>query len=136
MPILAKLWEDLTMDFIVGLPNSKGFIVVLVVVDRFTKGAYFSALKQAFIASQVAKVFIQNVVKLYGFLRSIMFDRDPLFLSKFWTHMMHHNGTKLLHTTTYHPKGDGQSKVVNRCLEQYLILFVHQHPHHWSSYHP
>lgn len=46
------------MDFIVGLPNSKGFVAILVVVDRFTKGGHFIALKQGFTASQVATTFI------------------------------------------------------------------------------
>lgn len=119
------------MDFIVGLPNSKGFVAVLVVVDRFTKSAHFCLLKPSFTASQVAKVFVQNVIKLHGFPRSVVTDRDPLFLSKFWSQLIRFSGTK--HTTTYHPKADGQSEVVNRCLEQYLRLFVHSYPQYWYN---
>lgn len=71
------------MDFIVRLPSSKSYVAIPVVVDRFTKSAHFCALKQGFTASQVVEVFIQNVIKLHDFPRSILFDRDPLFLSKF-----------------------------------------------------
>lgn len=61
-------WEDVTMDFIIGLPSSKGFVAVLVVVDRFTKNAHFCALRSGFTASQVAEVLSHNLIKLHGFL--------------------------------------------------------------------
>lgn len=76
------------MDFIVGLPPSKGYVAILVVVDRFTKSSHFCPLKHGFTAGQVAKIFVQYIVKLHGFLRSILTDRDPLFLSKFWNQLM------------------------------------------------
>lgn len=72
------------MDFIVGLPSSKGFIAILVTVDRLTISAHFGALKLSFTASQVAELFVQLVVKLHRFPRSTVTDRDPLFLSQFW----------------------------------------------------
>lgn len=113
LPIPDKPWTDITMDFNIGLPSSKGYVAILVVVDRFTKCAHFCALEPSFTASSVAEMFIQNVIKLYGFPRSIVLNRDPIFLSNFWSQLMHHSGTTLLHTTAYHPKSDGQSEVVN-----------------------
>lgn len=72
------------MDFIIGLPCSQGHTAILVVVDRFTKQAHFTALQTGFTASTVAERFMQIVIKLHGVPRSIVTDRDPLFLSKFW----------------------------------------------------
>lgn len=46
LPIPDRPWTDLTMDFIIGLPNSKGCVAVLVIVDCFTKYAHFNPLKQ------------------------------------------------------------------------------------------
>lgn len=94
-------------------------------MDRFTKIAHFCALRSGFTTSHVAEILVQNVIKLHGFPRSILTDRDPLFMSKFWGQLMQYSGMKLLHTTAYHPECDGQSEVVNRCLEQYLRLFTH-----------
>lgn len=122
------------MDFITSLPSSKGFVAILVVVDRFTKNAHFCALQSGFTASQVAEILVQNVIKLHGLQRTILTYGDPLFMSKFWGQLMEFSGTKLLHTTAYHPECDGQSEVVNRCLEQYLRLFTHQFPQRWVSY--
>ena len=59
-------WQDLSMDFIEGLPKSDSFSIILVVVDRLTKYAHFYPLKHPFSAQSVAQVFFDNVVKLHG----------------------------------------------------------------------
>lgn len=92
------------------------------------------ALSARYTSRTVADKFIQYVVKLHEFPSSIISDRDPLFVSKFWQQLMQFSGTKLHHSTAYHPKIYGQSEVVNRCLEQYLRIYVHSQPHKWSNF--
>ena len=65
LPIPSTIWEDLSMDFITGLPPSQGFSVILVVVDRFTKGAHFGALPSSYSAHKVASMFNDIVCKLH-----------------------------------------------------------------------
>lgn len=81
--IPSRPWGDIIMDFIIGLPNSKGFVAIMVIVDRLIKSAHFVALKQGFTASQVTNVFAQHVVKLHGFPRSIVSDEYPIFSEPF-----------------------------------------------------
>jgi len=72
------------MDFISGLPKSKGKETILVVVDRRTKFAHFMTLAHLFIAIIVAHKFLKHVHTRHGLPESIVTDRDKLFLSNFW----------------------------------------------------
>ncbi|GJZ64672.1 ty3-gypsy retrotransposon protein [Tanacetum coccineum] len=83
LPTPSGVWEDVLMDFITGLPVYKGLSVILVVVDRFTKYAYFGTLHASFNAPKVAEVFMDMVVKHHGIPKTIVSDRDPIFVSKF-----------------------------------------------------
>ncbi|GJT56994.1 retrotransposable element Tf2 [Tanacetum coccineum] len=55
LAIPTAVWEDLSMDFITGMPVSKGLTVVLVVVDQFSKYAHFGPLPTSFNAHKVAE---------------------------------------------------------------------------------
>ena len=67
-------WQDITMDFVEGLPKLDGYNVILVVLDRYTKYAHFLSLKHPFTALQVSKLFLNNVVKLHRIPKSIVLD--------------------------------------------------------------
>lgn len=119
LPIPTMVWEATSMDFIVGLPPSQGFTAIMVVVDRLSKYAHFGALKTGFNAPKVFLLFVDTVVKLHGFPKKLLSDRDYIFMSDFWDELLSLSGTKLQFTTAYHPQMDGQSEVTNRALEQY-----------------
>jgi hypothetical protein len=85
LAIPSQRWEEVSMDFITGLPKSEGKIVLMVIVDRLTKYAHFCALSHPFKASTVATAFMETVQKLHGNPKIIVSDRDPIFIGHFWT---------------------------------------------------
>ncbi|KAH0781471.1 hypothetical protein KY290_001069 [Solanum tuberosum] len=121
LPIPNKIWEDISLDFIIGLPPSNPFDTILVVVDRFSKYNHFLALTHPFTAKTVVGVFYKEIVRLHGLSRSILSDRDVVFTSAFWQELFCLSRTRLRMGTSYHPQSYGQTEVVNQCLETYLV---------------
>nr|KYP66317.1 Retrotransposable element Tf2 [Cajanus cajan] len=130
----TAIWEDISLDFVTGLPSFQTYTVIFVVVDRFSKAAHFGMLPTSFTAVKVAELFAIMVCKLHGMPKSIVSDRDPIFMSHFWQELFRMSGTKLRMSSAYHPQSDGQTEAVNKMLEQYLRAFVHTEPRLWGKY--
>jgi hypothetical protein len=103
-PIPTWKWEDISMDFIVGLPRTtKGFDSIWVIIDRLTKVAHFILVKVKYTVATYAKLYIARILSLHGAPKTIVLDRGPQFVSKFWEELHKSLGTKLLHSSAYHP---------------------------------
>jgi len=76
----------------------------MVVVDWLTKVAHFIPVKSTYLVSDVAHVFIRDIVRLHGVPRKIVSDRDAKFTSKFWKELFAGLGTELAFNTTYYPQ--------------------------------
>jgi len=122
------------MDFITHLPSSVGHSVIWVICDRLTKYAHFVARPKQFNAHQLAKRFSVEICRLHGLPKTIISDRDPLFISTFWKHLFKAQDTTLKFSFAYHPQTDGHTEVLNRNLEDYLRCFAGEHPHTWFQY--
>lgn len=134
LPIPGQVWEEISIDFITHLPNSNGKKAIWVDVDRLSKFSHFISLPSTYTAALLETLFLHHIYRLHGLPKTILSNRDPLFLSHFWKVIFKPLGAKLLHSSAYHPQTDGQTEVVNRCLECYLRCFASDEPHHWNKY--
>ncbi|GJZ02498.1 reverse transcriptase [Tanacetum coccineum] len=116
--------------------KSQGKTVILVVVDRLSKYAHFMALSHPYTASSVAQVFLDTVYRLHGLPNSIIIDRDSAFLSLFWQSLFKLLKVELKMSTAYHPQTDGQTEVVNKCVECYLRCMTGERPKEWVQWLP
>jgi len=92
----------------------------MVVVDRFTKMAYFIRLQENATAKEVAEAFLIEVWKLHGLRSEIISDMDAKFAGEFLQSLCKKLGLMRKMSTAYHPQTDGQTERVNQVLGGYL----------------
>lgn len=115
--------------------------IIMVVVDRFSKAGHFGTLPSNFSDFKAAKHFTNIICRLHGYSKSMVSDRDPLFLSHFWKALFQLNGTKLRISTVYHPQSGCQTEAFNQYSRKYLRSFCHDNPKtlgkyiNWAKYH-
>jgi hypothetical protein len=104
-PLLIPMWkwDDISMDFIVGLPlTARKKDCIWVIVDRLTKTVPFIAVHTTYSVQQYAELYMDQIVRLNGLPKTIISDRGTQFLAHFWEQLHECLGTKLIRSSSYH----------------------------------
>jgi hypothetical protein len=93
------------MDFIVGLPPTAiRKDSIWVIVDRLTKTAHFITVHTTYSVQDYAELYVDQIVRLHGTPKTIVFDRGTQFVPRFWEQLHESLGTKLIRSSSYHPR--------------------------------
>jgi hypothetical protein len=121
LPIPVWKWDEVGMDFVVGLPKTqKQHDSTWVILDRLTKVAHCLPVRTNYGGEKLAQLYVDNIVKLHGVPSRIVSDRGTQFTSRFWKSLHKAMGTKLDFSSAYHPQTDGQTERVNQIIEDML----------------
>nr|GEZ99206.1 putative reverse transcriptase domain-containing protein [Tanacetum cinerariifolium] len=130
-------WENVTMDFMTGLPRTpSGYDSIWVIVDQLTKSAYFLPKKKTDSIKKLVELYLKEIVCNHGVPMSVISDRDSLFKSRFWISLQKALGTQLDLSTAYHPKTDGQIERTIQMLEDMLRACVIDFGSSWDKHLP
>ena len=125
----------ITMDFITGIPRTRRqHDSIWVIVDRLTKSTHFLPVSNDDPLDKLAKLYVEEIVRLHGVPISIVSDRDPRFTSRFWSSLQDAMGTRLHFSITFHPQTNGQSERTIQTLEDMLRACVIEFKGSWDRY--
>lgn len=123
-----------TMDFVTGLPRTaRGHDAIQ---GHFSRGGSIKRLLATDInvdAERAAQGFIESVVRHHGVPASIVSDRGPQFVSKFWEALWTRLGTQLDRSTGYHAQTDGLSEREQKTMSVWLKAFCADFPEDWDQ---
>jgi hypothetical protein len=89
LPIPEGHWETISMDFIIKLPESGGYDVIMVVVDSAGKRSHFVETITTITATGVANLYLRNVWKLHGLPRKVISSCGTQFVALFMKELYH-----------------------------------------------
>ncbi|MBW0481837.1 hypothetical protein O181_021552 [Austropuccinia psidii MF-1] len=113
------------MDWVTGIvPGGKeSFNTCLVIVDRYSKSVRCLPCHKENTAMDTALLFCNNIISTYGVPKIIISDRDPKFISEFWTNLYKMLGTKLSFSTVYHQQTDSLAETIIQIMADIIRRF-------------
>jgi transposase InsO family protein len=122
------------MDFIVGLPlKARRHDSIFLVVDTLTKSAHFIPMCMMYQALDIARIFVSEIVRLYGVPKRIISNRGSMFTRRFWTSFQEALGTQLKFSTAYHPETDRHIEQTKKILGDMLCMYVMDQHKRWEE---
>ena len=129
-------FQSLEMDFIIGLPDIDGKTSILSIVDRYTKRVFLVPVSDTITAAETAKLYFDRIWRHIGVPKTMITDRDPKFVAKFWTQLMSELGIQAELAAAYHHRTSGQVERTNRVVEEVLRCYAREASEDWPRMMP
>jgi len=120
LPILEAPWQSIAMDFVGPFPECMGYDYLLVVICRLTSLIHLLPTNTNAKSTDIAWLFLKDIVRIHGLPETIVSDQDPKFVSKFWRELHRLMGVKLLMSMAYHPQTDAMGEHTIKGVSQVL----------------
>ena len=117
-----------------GLPKSKGFNAICVVVDRLTKQRHLTPCTTTITAEGLADLFCDRIFRYHRLPEMIVSDRQPQFASHFWKHLCACLKIDPQLSTAFHAQTNEKTERVNAVVEQHLRAYVTYLQDDWANY--
>lgn len=141
LPVPDEPWSCVHFDMITKLPKTEpefpgghSFDTILVYVCRLTKMIIVRATVESIKARQFARMFSDDVVRLFGMPKEVVSDRGTQFNNEFMNHVFNMAGVKRNLTSAYHPQSNGQVERVNSTIEGALRSCVQKNQKDWDRH--
>ncbi len=119
------------VKFITNLLLAAEKDTILVVCNKLFKITYFIATTEEILVERLARLFRDDVWKLYRLLESVVSDRGPQFAANLTKELNRMLGIEMKFSTLFYPQTDDQTERMNQKLEQYLRFFVGHRQKNW-----
>ncbi|KAK3520117.1 hypothetical protein QTP70_014283 [Hemibagrus guttatus] len=136
LPVPRRPWSHLSVDFLTDLPDSGGFMAVMVVVDRFSKGCKLVPLKGLPTAMQTVEAMFSHVFQNFGLPEDIVSDRGPQFTSRVWGSLCARLDIGVSVSSIHHPQSNGQAERLNQEIRRFLRTYCSREQQRWSEFLP
>ena len=117
-------WQEISINIIGPLPKSNGMDAIVVIMDIFTKIIRLKATTTNISSKDIAKIYSDEIWKLYGIPRKIHNNKELQFVLKFMEEFTKALGTTSQLSTAYYPQTDRQTERINQEIGTFLQHYV------------
>lgn len=136
LPVPERLWPHIAVDFVTDLPPSEGNMVIMVVMDRFSKCCHFIPLSTIPTAFQTTDALPTHVFHHYSLPEDILSDHWHQFTSREWQAMFSWLKVNVSLTPGYHPQSNGQAKCTIQEMSRFLCMYCCNNQNDWVKHIP
>jgi transposase InsO family protein len=135
LPVPDRFFQEISMDFIVDLPESEGCRYLWVIKDRLSKIVVLEAMP-SMKAEDCAQRLMECWVRHHGLPRAITSDRGTNWTGTFWKRFCMLSGVSQRLSSAYHPQTDGGPERMNQEIQAYLRNFINYAQADWKKWLP
>ena len=134
--IFIHKWIDINMNFVTKLSLSRAwneimYDTILIIVDRLTKIIHYILVTKTINAKNLVEIFIRELVRIHDLLKSIIIDKDFVFISKYWSILCYALKIKRKLSIAFHSQIDDQTKRQNNIMKQYFRFYINFEQSNW-----